>query len=126
MNIRYKSISKAFNRKQTTQFFLVNNLKKHVKINEKDNLTVFEPKLSLRVSNGTDAIPVSQTAILNITNKCLKFDLKDSPICLDLAYFQTQNKTKNWVSLSHLSIFLTDEKKSVLKNTSITFQIRGD
>ena len=46
--------------------FLVNNLKKHVKINEKDNLTVFEPKLSLRVSNGTDAIPVSQTAILNI------------------------------------------------------------
>ena len=43
--------------------------------------------------DGTDAKPLNQTATFNI--KCLKWDLKDSPICLDLAYFQPKNKTEN-------------------------------
>ena len=64
---------------------LVNNEKKNHKKNN-NNLTVFEPKAPLR---GTDAIPLSQTATFNI--KCLKWDLKDSLICLDLAYIQPQN-----------------------------------
>ena len=43
--------------------------------------------------DGTDAIHLSQTVTFNI--KCLKWDLKDSLICLNLAYFQPQNKTEN-------------------------------
>ena len=83
-------ISKAFNRKENKQpiTFLV-NIKQIIKIEEK-KLTVFEPKHPLRGCYGTDAIPLSQTATFNI--KCFKWDLKDSPICLDLAYFQPQNK----------------------------------
>ena len=63
-------------------------MKKNKKI---DDLTVFEPKHSLEgCYDGADALPLSQTATFNI--KCLKWDLKDSPICLDLAYFQPKNK----------------------------------
>ena len=52
-------------------------------IKKKDNLTVFEPKHFLkRCYDGTDAFTLSQTGTLNI--KCLKWDLKESPICLDL------------------------------------------
>ena len=73
-------LSKAFDTKQTTQIFLVNRKKSLKKI---DDLTVFEPKHSLEgCYYGTDAIPLSQTA----TFKCLKWDLRYSPICLDLAY----------------------------------------
>ena len=76
---------------------------KNKKIEKKiDDLTVFEPKHSLEwCYDGTDAIPLSQTATLNI--KCLKWDLKDTPIGLDLAYFQPKNTFS--VSLGHLSIF---------------------
>ena len=56
-------------------------------------MSVFEPKHFLKgCYDGTDEIPLSQTATLNI--KCLKWDLKESPICLDLAYFQPKNKTE--------------------------------
>ena len=49
--------------------------------------------LSEDVSYGTYALHVSlsQTATFNI--ECLKWDLKDSPKCLDLTYFLPQNKT---------------------------------
>ena len=50
---------------------------------------IFEPKAPLRGSYWTDAIPMSQTTTFNI-----KWDLKDSPICMDLEYFQLQNKTE--------------------------------
>ena len=84
-------LSKAFDTKQTTQTFLV-NIKKII-LRKIDDLTVFEPKHSLEGwYDGTDALPLSQTATFNI--KCLKWDLKDSPICLDLAYFQPKNKTE--------------------------------
>ena len=80
-------LSYALNRKQTTKTFLVNNKKNHEKNN---TLTVFEPKALLRCSYGTDTIPLNQSATFII--KCL--DLKDSLICLDVAYFQLQNKTE--------------------------------
>ena len=73
-------------------------------------MIVFETKHLLGASyDGTDAIPLSQTATFNI--KCLKWYLKDSPIRLDLECFQQQQKTlKNrkitfWVSIGRLSIF---------------------
>ena len=81
-------------------------------------MTVFEPKAPLSRRDTTE--PKQQTS-LNI--KCLKWDLKDSRICLD--YFQPNF----WGSLSHLSIFLIDavwffflksNKNSFLKNASIT------
>ena len=75
-----ETLSKAFDTKQTTQIFLV-NIKKIIKKNY--DLTVFEPKHSLEgCYDGTDAIPLSQTATFNIM--CLKWDLKDCSICLDL------------------------------------------
>ena len=70
--------------------FLVNikkNIKKHFK--KMDNLTVSSQSIC---HDGTDTIPLSQTTTLFIT--CLKCDLKDSPICLDLAYFQPKNKAE--------------------------------
>ena len=87
-------LSKTFDTKQTTLTFLV-NIKKIIK-NKKikiDDLTVFEPKHSLEGwYDGTDALPLSQTATFNII--CLKWDLKDSFICLDLAYFRPKIKTE--------------------------------
>ena len=63
-------------------------------INKKnDNLTVFEPEAPLRGSYGRDVmIPLSQSATFKI--KCSKWDLKNSPIYMELAYFQPQNKTE--------------------------------
>ena len=58
----------------------------------KDNLIVFEPKQPSIVLYNTDAIPLSHMALLNIEG--LKSYLKDSPVCLDLAYFQPKNKTE--------------------------------
>ena len=55
----------------------------------KHDLAVFEPKYPFIGLYKTDAIPLSHTAFLNIVR--LKSDLKDSPVCLDLAYFQPQN-----------------------------------
>ena len=88
-------LSIAFETKQTTQIFLVNIRKNHKKIETKkikiDDLTVFEPKHSLAgCYDGTDALPLSQTATFNI--KCLKWDLKDSLICLDLNIFNQKIK----------------------------------
>ena len=97
-------LSKAFDRKQTTKKFQ-QTVKFHEKL-KKDNLTVFEPK-----------------HLNNLNINCLKWDLKDSPICLDLAYFQPKNKTEKitfQVSLGHLSIFLIDAVNSFLKNASIS------
>ena len=77
-----------------SQTFLVNIEKVFFKKTPKqDDFTVFEPKHLLGVCfDRTDAIPLSQTATFNI--KCLKWDLKDIPICLDLAYFQHKNITQ--------------------------------
>ena len=70
-------LSKAFHRKQTTQYFSSNTLKNKKKKIKKDDLIVFDTKHLLGASyDGTDAIPLSQTATFNI--KCLKWDLKDS------------------------------------------------
>ena len=82
-------LSKAFDAKQTTLTFLI-NIKKSLKIKKNpDDLTVFEPKHSLEGwYDGTDALPLSQMATFNI--RCLK----DSFICLDLAYFRPKNKTE--------------------------------
>ena len=55
-------------------------------------MTVFEPKHPFRGCYGADAIPLSHLATFNI--KCLKWDLKDSTICLDLTYFQPKNKSE--------------------------------
>ena len=85
-------LSKAFDRKQITQNFSSNTLKN--KKYKKNDLTVFEPKhLIGGCYDRTDAIPLSHSATFNV--KCLKWDLKDSPICLDLAYFQPKIKTEN-------------------------------
>ena len=73
-------------KKKLYKTFLVNIKKNHEKNN--NNLTVFEPKHPLRVCYGTDAIPLSQTAIF-------KVGLKDSTLCLDLAYFNPKIKQKN-------------------------------
>ena len=64
-------LSKAFDRKQTTQNFSSKCLKiiKSKKKKKEDNLTVFEPKHLWGCYNGTDAIPLRQTATYNI--KCL-------------------------------------------------------
>ena len=60
---------------------------------KKNHLTVFEPKHTLREFYGTDAIPLSHSATFH--TKCLKWDLKDNLICLELACFQPKNKTEN-------------------------------
>ena len=75
----------------------------------------------------TDAIPLSHKAFLNIER--LKSDLKDSPVCLDLAYFQPQNKTEKelfsyfWVISP---FFFKDAVNSAEKRIHNTFQIRGE
>ena len=61
-------------------------------LNIKDDLTVFEPKHPLSHDYRTDDIPLRQTASWNIER--LKCYLKDSPVCLDLAYFHPKNKTE--------------------------------
>ena len=72
-------LSKAFNwKKNYPNFFLVNNKKNYP---QKNDLTVFEPNAPLRGYYGIDTVPLSQTSTFNI--KFLKWDLKDSPICLD-------------------------------------------
>ena len=58
-------LSKSFNRKQTTQTFLVNN-ERCLYI-----LTVFEPKEHFRGSYRTDALPLSQSATFNSGNLAL-------------------------------------------------------
>ena len=50
-------------------------------------MDIFEPKHPLRGCHGTDLWTKWQVS-------CLKWDLKDSPICLDLTYFQPKNKTE--------------------------------
>ena len=83
-------LSKALDTKQTTLTFLV-NIKKIIK--KIDDLTVFEPKHSHEGwFDRTDAFLLSQTATFNI--RCLKWDLKDSFICLNLAYFRPKIKTE--------------------------------
>ena len=62
-------VSKAFNRKQTTQNFSSIQKKNHKKF-VKNNLTVFEPNHFLRGCYETNTIPLSQTATFN----CLKWD----------------------------------------------------
>ena len=61
------------------------------------HLIVFCCKMNIKVQNqymkemlskAFDRKQITQ----NFYVKCLKWDLKDSPICLDLAYFQPKNK----------------------------------
>ena len=76
-------------------------------------------------------LPLSHTAFLNITG--LKSYLKDSPICLDLEYYQPKKKSEKllfrflWVIYP---FFLNDAVNSLLKNASIIhlklFQIGGE
>ena len=54
---------------------------------------VFEPKCPFSGVFKTNAIPLSHTACLNIGGS--KSYSKNSPVCLDLAYFQPNNKQKN-------------------------------
>ena len=99
INIRYKiNIWKRCKvkhsiEKKLPKTFLENN--EEIIINKKaeDNLTLFEPKHPISVCYETDAIPLSQRTTFDI--KCLKWDLKDSPVCLNLAYFHPKIKQKN-------------------------------
>ena len=52
-------------------------------------MTIFEPKYHFSALYKTDSISLSHIAILEIHG--LKSYLKDSPVCLDLAYFQPKN-----------------------------------
>ena len=65
---------------------LLVNFKKSLK-NINDKMDIFEPKHPLRGCHGTDLWTKWQVS-------CLKWDLKDSPLCLDLTYFQPKNKTE--------------------------------
>ena len=65
-------------------------IKKNLKI-WKNNLTVFKPKYPFSGLYKTDAILLSHTSCLNTDS--LKSYLKDSPVCLGLAYFQPKHKT---------------------------------
>ena len=68
------------------------NIKKIIK--DKNNyLTVFEPKLHIRVHPKTNAIPLNdQTVSLQIMDyKCY---FKDRTVYFDLTYFQPKNKTE--------------------------------
>ena len=90
-------------------------------------MTVFEPKYSFISLYKTDAIPLSHKVFLSIDR--LKSDLKDSPVCLDLAYFQPQNKTEKelfsyfWVISP---FFFKDAVNSAEKRIHNTFLIRGE
>ena len=53
--------SKAFHRKQNTQYSFSKHKKNHVK--KVNNLTVFQTNHSLRICYGTDGIPPIQTAV---------------------------------------------------------------
>ena len=80
-------LSKAYDWKQSTQNFS----SKHWKIilKKEDFLTVFEPKHLLgRCYDGTDAIPLSQTATFNIT--CLKMGFKEQSHMFGLSIFSTK------------------------------------
>ena len=56
-------------------------------------MTVFEPKLHIRVHPKTDAIPLNgQTVSLQIMDH--KWYLKDKTAYFDLIYFQPKNKTE--------------------------------
>ena len=59
----------------------------------KDKKKVFEQKYPFSGVFKTNAIPLSHTACLNIEGS--KSYLKNSSVCLDLAYFQPKNKQKN-------------------------------
>ena len=62
-----------------------NKLPNTFKLNKKKTIIKNEnKKYSRRGCYGTDTIPLSQTALFDI--KCLKWNLKDISICLDLAY----------------------------------------
>ena len=78
-------ISKAFDRKQTTQNFFSKHLKKKsTKKKRKDNLTVFEPKhLLKRCYDETDAIPLGQTTTI-------KVEFKGQSFMFGLGIFSTQ------------------------------------
>ena len=82
-------------------------------------MTVFEPKYPLLGCYGTDAIPLNHPATTNV--KCLKWDLKDSPICLDSACFQPKKQNRK-IIISGLSLhfFNRCSKFIFLKNASIT------
>ena len=59
----------------------------------------------------------------------LKWDLKDSTICLDLTYFQPQNNQKNnFLGISGSSLHFFDWRSKFIfeKRIRNTFQIRGD
>ena len=55
-------------------------------------MIVFEPKYPFRGLYKTDAIPLGHTACLNIEG--LKSYLKESPVCLNLEYYQPQHQTE--------------------------------
>ena len=64
-----------------------------------NNLTVFELKHTLKEFYGTSE-PLG-----NLSYKVFKWDLKDSPICLDLACFQQKIKQKiNFLGISGSSL----------------------
>ena len=79
-------------------------------------MTVLEPKHPFDDLYKTEAIPSSHAAYLNIEG--LNSYFKDSPVCLDLAYFQPKN---NFIVISGSSLhFLNDAVNSLVKNASIT------
>ena len=68
-------------------------MKKKIK-DLKNNLMVFKPKIiSFNQSIKTDTIPLSHTAYMNIDGLKSSY-FKDSPVCLDLEYYQPKIKQK--------------------------------
>ena len=74
--LNYKLIKNKLPKTFLSKYFFKN-------LNIKNSLTVFEPKHPFGDLYKTSAIPSS--------HKGLKSYLKDSPVCLDLAYFQPKN-----------------------------------
>ena len=68
----------------------------------------------------TDAIPLSHTEFLNIER--LKSDLKNSPVRLDLAYFQPKDNFL-FISGSSLHFLKWCSKSLIEKRIHNTFQI---
>ena len=101
--------------------FPVNILKKLTWPSSNQNI------LSDDVTYGTDALHLGHTATFFI--KCLKWDLKVSPICLDYHIFNPKIKQKNnFLGVSGSSFhFLNWCSKFIFKkHINYTFQIHGN
>ena len=89
-------------------------------------MTVFEPKLHIRVRPKTDKIPLGQTASLQLMG--INCELKDKTVCLDLTYFQPNYKIEKllycyfWIFYPFFNWCSKFFSQTRIQNT---FQIRG-